>query len=169
MAKFSKLPYRSCVGILVLNSERKAWIGHRVSTFDQAVSPGINDKRWQLPQGGIDKGESPLDAAKRELWEETGITSATLLAEAPDWIKYDLPDEMIGKALKGKYCGQTQRWFAFQFDGEEAEINISNPPEGAPVEFDKWRWNDLAEIPDLIVPFKRQTYIEVVSAFKHLV
>ncbi|MFK5980626.1 MAG: RNA pyrophosphohydrolase [Rhizobiaceae bacterium] len=165
----AKLPYRPCVGIVVLNRDRKVWMGHRAPSFRDQVSRQISEKRWQLPQGGIDKGEKPLAAAKRELWEETGITSATLLAEAPNWIKYDLPDELIGKALKGKWRGQSQRWFAFLFEGKDAEINISHPPEGAPVEFDNWRWADLADIPDLIVPFKRQTYEQVVEAFKHLV
>jgi len=121
-----------------------------------------------MPQGGIDKGEAPLDAARRELWEETGITSAQLLAEAPQWIRYDLPDEMIGKALKGKWRGQKQRWFAFDYGGDESEINISHPPEGAPVEFDAWRWADMEELPELIVPFKRSTYVEVVRVFRHL-
>lgn len=165
----AKLPYRPCVGIVVLNRDRKVWMGHRIPTYRDAESNEASGKRWQLPQGGIDKGEEPLAAAKRELWEETGITSATLLAEAPNWLKYDLPDEVIGKALKGKWRGQKQRWFAFLFEGEETEINISHPPDGAPVEFDDWCWGDLADIPGLIVPFKRQTYEQVVEAFKHLV
>lgn len=120
---------------------------------------------WQFPQGGIDKGEDPLPAAKRELYEETGIQSVSLLAEAPDWFNYDLPEDLIGVALKGKFRGQTQKWFAFRFEGDEAEINITHPPDGSDQEFDAWEWRDLSEMPELIVPFKRGIYEQVVAEF----
>ena len=164
----SQLPYRKCVGIMILNDQNKVWVGHRPVIFNDEFK-GTDKKRWQMPQGGIDKGEDPLTAAKREMWEETGITSATLLAQAPQWLDYDLPADMIGDALKGKYCGQTQKWFAFRFNGDESEINISHPPDGAPVEFDKWQWVDMNELPTLIVEFKRQVYENVVASFNHLV
>ena len=158
------LPYRKCVGIMVLNSENKVWVGHRIS------NTGSQDQKlWQMPQGGIDKGEEPHQAALRELYEETGMGSIELLAEAPDWISYDLPDKLIGKALKGKYRGQSQRWFAYRFTGNESEIKINPPPGGEKAEFDQWDWVDMKVLPDLIVPFKKELYLKVVKAFEHLV
>lgn len=161
------LPYRPCVGIMVLNRDGLVWSGRRIpvgnSEYDS--SPQL----WQMPQGGIDKHEDPLKAAYRELYEETGIRSVTLLAEAPDWINYDLPPELIGIGLKGKYRGQTQRWFAFRFEGDEGEIAINPPPGGHEAEFDQWAWKPMADLPGLIVPFKRTVYENVVSAFRHLV
>src|SRR5690606_23588142 len=117
------------------------------------------DAPWQMPQGGIDKGEDPLRAALRELHEETSISTASLLAEAPEWIYYDLPDAALGIALKGLYRGQRQRWFAFAFTGTENEINVENPVGGKfSAEFDAWRWEKLVQTPALIVPFKRAAY-----------
>jgi putative (di)nucleoside polyphosphate hydrolase len=121
-----------------------------------------------MPQGGIDKGEEPIEAAWRELYEETGIQTASLIAEAPDWINYDLPEALIGIGLKGKYRGQTQRWFAFRFEGSDDEIAINPPPGGHSAEFDEWAWLPMKELPGLIVPFKRQVYESVVEAFSHL-
>lgn len=160
------LPYRPCVGVMVLNSDGLVWTGRRIreenSEYDG--SPQL----WQMPQGGIDKGEAPIDAAWRELYEETGIKSASLLAEAPEWINYDLPENLIGIGLKGKYRGQTQRWFAFLFEGSEDEIAINPPPGGHTPEFDEWEWKPMDELPDLIVAFKRDVYLQVVDAFRHL-
>ncbi len=166
--KFMTLPYRKCVGIMVINRENKIWMGHRPIILNDEFKADV-DKRWQMPQGGIDKGEKPLAAAKRELWEETGITTAYLLAEASEWLNYDLPEDIIGTALKGKFRGQTQKWFAFRFHGNEDEINITHPPDGAPIEFDQWQWVDIEELPLRIVEFKRKVYERVVASFCHLI
>lgn len=160
------LPYRPCVGVMVINRDGLVWAGRRIpeenSEYDG--SPQL----WQMPQGGIDKGEEPIEAAWRELYEETGIKTASLVAEAPDWINYDLPPQLIGIGLKGKYRGQTQRWFAFRFEGSEDEIAINPPPGGHAAEFDAWEWKRMEDLPALIVPFKREVYLKVVEAFRHL-
>ncbi|NTI30562.1 RNA pyrophosphohydrolase [Rhizobium rhizogenes] len=164
--KAEDLPYRPCVGIMVLNREGLVWAGKRIpignSEYDG--SPQL----WQMPQGGIDAGEDPLEAAYRELYEETGMKTVTLLAEAKDWINYDLPPQLISIGLKGKFRGQTQRWFAFRFDGDESEIAINPPPGGHEPEFDAWEWKPMAELPGLIVAFKRPVYDQVVAEFQHL-
>ena len=160
------LPYRPCVGIMVLNRDGLVWAGRRIAEDDSEMAGAV--KLWQMPQGGIDAGEDPLPAARRELYEETGMRSVTLLAEAPRWIDYDLPREVLGIALKGKFRGQTQKWFAFRFEGDESEIAINPPPGGHTPEFDAWAWKPMAELPDLIVPFKRKVYEDVVAAFRHL-
>lgn len=160
------LPYRPCVGVMVLNQAGLVWAGHRIPEPDGEMDG--TDKLWQMPQGGIDKGEDPLPAALRELYEETGIRSVSLLAEAPGWIHYDLPADKVGIALKGKYRGQKQKWFAFRFEGDESEIAINPPPGGHEAEFDLWAWKRMVELPELIVPFKRKVYDEVVAAFRHL-
>ncbi|WP_320201099.1 RNA pyrophosphohydrolase [Agrobacterium sp. rho-13.3] len=164
--KADDLPYRPCVGIMVLNAQGLVWAGRRISAENSEFdgSPQL----WQMPQGGIDKGENPLPAAIRELYEETGMKTVTLLAEAPEWINYDLPPQLIGIGLRGKYRGQTQRWFAFRFDGEESEIQINPPPTGHTAEFDEWGWKSMESLPDLIVPFKRGVYEQVVAQFRHL-
>lgn len=160
------LPYRPCVGIMVLNRDGLVWVGQRMSE-NNSESDG-SPQLWQMPQGGIDKGEDTLVAAKRELFEETGMRSVSLLGEASDWINYDLPAHLIGIGLKGKYRGQTQRWFAFRFEGDESEINIEDPPSGQHQEFEAWDWKPMAELPDLIVSFKREVYRQVVAEFAHL-
>jgi putative (di)nucleoside polyphosphate hydrolase len=160
------LPYRPCVGIMVLNRDGLVWAGRRIAEDDSEMAGAV--KLWQMPQGGIDAGEDPLPAARRELFEETGMRSVSLLAEAPEWINYDLPRAVLGIALKGKFRGQTQKWFAFRFEGDESEIAINPPPGGHTPEFDAWAWKPMAELPDLIVPFKRKVYEDVVAAFRHL-
>jgi len=164
--KAEDLPYRPCVGVMILNRDGLVWAGRRIpdgnSEYDG--SPQL----WQMPQGGIDKGEDPLNAAYRELYEETGIKTVTLLAEAGDWINYDLPPALIGIGLKGKFRGQTQRWFAFRFDGDDSEIAINPPPGGHEPEFDAWEWKPMQELPGLIVAFKRGVYDQVVAEFQHL-
>ena len=164
MVKREDLPYRDCVGICVINHKNQIWIGDRFGSTENRD----NQYTWQMPQGGIDKGEDPLTAAKRELFEETSIKSVTLLSEADDWFYYDLPDDLIGIAFKGKYRGQRQRWFAFRFDGDPSEINIATPGDGHPPEFQDWKWEQIDILPSLIVPFKRGVYENVVAAFsKH--
>jgi putative (di)nucleoside polyphosphate hydrolase len=162
----AELPYRPCVGIMVLNRKGMVWAGRRIAPPGSELAG--ESRLWQLPQGGIDKGEEPLEAARRELYEETGIRSVALLAESPDWVRYDLPKHLIGVALKGKYRGQKQRWFAFRFDGDESEIAINPPPGGHTPEFDEWAWKPMTELPDLIVPFKRKVYEEIIGMFRHL-
>lgn len=121
MADFSHLPYRPCVGIMVLNKKGRVWVGRRSQKWIQ----DFTSKIWQMPQGGIDRREEPVKAARRELLEETGITSVELLAEIDHWLYYDLPKEALGHALRGKYRGQKQKWFAMRFSGKEKEICIN--------------------------------------------
>lgn len=162
------LPYRDCVGIALFNDNGQVLIGRRKPEGDPEDSAELGAP-WQMPQGGIDKGEAPEVAALRELFEETSVRSVEQVAEAPGWIYYDLPEDMLGIALKGKYRGQRQRWFAFRFLGSESEINVTEPGDGSmPAEFETWRWEDLSRLPDLIVPFKREAYLQVVAAFKDL-
>ena len=154
--------YRPCVGVMLLNRDGLVWIGRR---FQKHNDDGVG-RWWQMPQGGIDKGEDHALAARRELAEETAVTSAEIIAEAPDWYKYDLPEHLIGISWKGKYRGQTQKWFAMRFTGNDSEINLS--PPGHSQEFDQWRWARMDELLDLIVPFKKPVYEQVISTFRHL-
>jgi putative (di)nucleoside polyphosphate hydrolase len=159
------LPYRDCVGIALFNQQGQVFLGRRKGMGDPEAS-AEHGSAWQMPQGGIDEGEDPLRCALRELYEETSIFSVSLLAEAPEWIYYDLPDDQLGKAWQGRYRGQRQRWFAFAFTGAEEEINVLAPGGGKhKPEFDGWRWEKLSRTPALIVPFKRQAYEQVVEAF----
>ena len=154
--------YRPCVGILLLNAAGLVWIGRR---FDKANEEGTGEW-WQMPQGGIDKNEDAGAAALRELAEETHITSAEIIAEAPRWYTYDLPERLIGKSWKGKYRGQTQKWFALRFTGEDSEIDLA--PPGHKQEFDAWRWAKMEDVAALVVAFKRPVYEQVIAAFRHL-
>ena len=160
----SKLEYRLNVGIMVLNRDGLVWVGSRKDTPADPEGPGA---WWQMPQGGIDEGEDPAKAAVRELWEETGMRSVSLLAESKEWLTYDLPAELIGKAWGGRYRGQRQKWFVMRFEGVDAEINIV-PEAGHAVEFVAWRWANAADLPSLIVPFKRDVYTKVLAEFDHL-
>jgi putative (di)nucleoside polyphosphate hydrolase len=155
--------YRPCVGLALFNAEGLVFIGRRANKKQpEHVDPG---HEWQMPQGGIDAGEAPLQAAQRELQEETNVTSAVLLAEAPLWLSYDLPASIGKQAWKGRWRGQAQKWFAFRLTGPDDEINVLNPAGGHKAEFDAWRWARLDETPALIIPFKRDVYREVATLF----
>ena len=158
------LPYRPCVGQMVINRDGLVWIGCRADAKNDAEGRGA---WWQMPQGGIDDGEDPAAAAIRELYEETNIRSVSLIAEHPRWVNYDLPPDLIGKAWGGRYRGQKQKWFAFRFTGDDSEISIL-PPPGHDTEFVAWRWAGVDELLDLIVPFKRDVYREVLRDFAKL-
>jgi putative (di)nucleoside polyphosphate hydrolase len=147
----SDLPYRPCVGIMLFNRHGEVFVGKRI---DQTV------EGWQMPQGGIDKGESPKQAALRELKEEVGTDKAEIISEMEDWITYDLPKHLIGVAFHGKYRGQKQKWFALRFTGEDGDIDLTTHEP----EFSAFRWVDLKTLPSLIVPFKRDTYKAVIAA-----
>ncbi|MCT8972463.1 RNA pyrophosphohydrolase [Microbaculum marinisediminis] len=157
------LPYRPCVGALVVNGDGLVFIGHRADGPEEPEGPGT---WWQMPQGGIDDGEDPLEAVYRELYEETSIRSVRLVAESRDWIRYDLPPELVGKAWKGRYRGQTQKWYLLRFTGEESEIDILTPGGGHhKAEFNAWKWAPLEELTELVVPFKRDVYRRIVAEF----
>ncbi|HML07848.1 MAG TPA: RNA pyrophosphohydrolase [Xanthobacteraceae bacterium] len=159
--RFEDLPYRRCVGTMVLNRAGLAFIGRRVEGpehIDRAHA-------WQMPQGGIDPGEDPWPAALRELREETNIRSVERLGEIADWLTYDIPREIVGRAWRGRYRGQTQKWFALRFTGDDSEIDIAHPAGAHEAEFAAWRWEKLKKLPDLVVPFKHKVYERVVAEF----
>ncbi|MDP3408489.1 RNA pyrophosphohydrolase [Bosea sp. (in: a-proteobacteria)] len=155
--------YRPCVGLALFNAQGLVFIGRRANqSLREHVAPG---HEWQMPQGGIDKGEAPLQAATRELQEETNVTSVALLAEAPGWLAYDLPVDIGKEAWKGRWRGQAQKWFAFRLTGPDSEIDIEKPAGGHKAEFDAWRWERLDATPSLIIPFKQGVYREVAALF----
>ena len=150
------LPYRHCAGIVLLDGRGGIFAAQRIDM------PGA----WQMPQGGIDKGESPRQAALRELQEEIGTARARIVAETAGWLTYDLPPELLGKALKGRYRGQKQKWFAMAFEGSDADIDIHGVPHP---ELDAWRWMAPDAILAAIVPFKRDVYDAVFAEFAALI
>jgi putative (di)nucleoside polyphosphate hydrolase len=160
-----RLVYRPCVGAFLLNADKKVWIGKRDEKLLADAHLYQKKHLWQLPQGGIDAGETPKQALTRELFEETGVKNFEIIGTHPDWLTYDLPDHLIGKALKGGFRGQSQKWFAANFLGEGTEINLN--AHKSP-EFTDWRWADLDELLDCVVPFKLGIYKKVVAAFRHL-
>lgn len=149
-------PYRKGVGLMILNSDQKVWVGQR---YD-AQNP-IKGHAWQMPQGGIDGVETPWQAALRELKEEVGTVNVRFIAETSQWISYDLPEGLQATLWGGRFIGQTQKWFLVEFLGNDTEININTPHP----EFKAWRWVDAEELPDLIVPFKRGLYEKILEAF----
>ena len=165
MPRYESLPYRPCVGIMVINRKGRVFIGKRRGGPEHVDAT----HSWQMPQGGVDKGEDTYKAALRELHEETGIRSVERLAEVPEWLRYDIPREIVGEAWKGKFRGQTQKWYALRFTGEDSEIDIATPAGGHKPEFIEWRWEPMRNLPDLVIPFKRAVYQRVVDAFAHLV
>lgn len=158
MSEFDHLPYRPCAGVMLVNSEGRVFVGQRKDRYSEA---------WQMPQGGIDNGENPRDAALRELQEETGIDPSlvTVVAESKDEYLYDLPEELKGKIWGGKYRGQRQRWYLMRFHGSDQDVNIETEHQ----EFRAWRWSDIGDVEALIVPFKRELYQGVVAEFSPLI
>jgi len=140
---------------MLLNAGGHVFVGRRI---DQVVDG------WQLPQGGIDEGETPVEAAFRELEEEIGTRNAVFLREHDDWLAYDLPGRLLGVALRGRYRGQRQKWLAMRFKGNDSEINVHTTEP----EFSEWCWLDIETLPRLVVPFKRDTYTKVIAAFRDL-
>ena len=149
------LPYRRGVGVMLLNRDGEVFVGQRIGTTQAA---------WQMPQGGIDKGESPREAALRELHEEVGTAQVEVLAESRTWLRYDLPAEIVPRVWRARYRGQEQKWFAMRFLGRDADINIDTDDP----EFSAWRWIAMDDLPALIVPFKRQIYVALVEEFRDL-
>lgn len=158
--EFAGLPYRPCVGVMLVNSAGRVFVGKRIDNKEMDA--------WQMPQGGIDDGEDLHAAALRELQEETGVSSdlVTIIAETRDELLYDLPDFLMGKMWGGKFRGQRQKWLLMRFSGEDADVDL-NAHEHA--EFEAWRWVEPEQVPELIVPFKKRVYRQVVDEFRDLI
>ena len=157
--EIAKLPYRQNVGVMLVNAEGHAFVGQR--TDRKPDEP----EAWQMPQGGIDKGENPREAALRELTEETGVTAdlVSIEAETDGWIAYDLPNEMVPRIWKGRYRGQEQKWFLMRFHGSDDQVRLDADDHQ---EFSEWRWSPAQEVIENIVPFKRHVYEQVIAAFR---
>ena len=156
----SELGYRPCVGVMLVNASGQAFVGKRIDNKE--------GDWWQMPQGGVDEGEDPAEAALRELSEETGITAenVSIIGKLDEAMRYDLPEELVGRLWDGKYRGQEQTWFLARFSGEDADVDLEahDPPE-----FCEYRWVDPEDLPELIVPFKKRVYRAVLEGFRELV
>ena len=155
MSKLKELPYRNGVGIMLINDNKKIFVGKRID----------NKSAWQMPQGGVDQDENIVDAVKRELKEETGVSSIKIIKKSDKIYTYDLPDYLLGKIWKGRFKGQKQTWFLAQFLVTDDEINLDQKN----AEFKEWKWVDINELPDLIVPFKKNLYQELVKEFESFI
>jgi putative (di)nucleoside polyphosphate hydrolase len=151
------LPMRPCVGIMVLDGVGRVLVAQRSDR---------NSDAWQMPQGGIDMGETPRQAALRELEEEIGTANIEIIGETEGWLDYDLPTDLLGQVWGGRFRGQTQKWFAVRFLGDDSEIDLNR---GAHTEFDNWRWLEPALLPDVIVPFKKAVYEALLAEFAGLI
>ncbi len=156
--------FRPCVGIMVLNRNGQVWMGRRHD------NSGKYDKGelWQMPQGGIDEGEEPVEAALRELFEETSIRNVEIVQESQGWFKYELPADIAKTGWRSRYRGQIQKWFAVIFNGTDDEINILQPGDGDKPEFDRWEWVPMENLADTVIAFKRDVYRQVVEEFADL-
>ncbi len=152
------LPYRPNVGAVLFNRSGQVFVARRADLPNAEGAPG----GWQLPQGGIDASEDPRVAVLRELAEEIGTDRAAIIGEHPEWLIYDLPPHLVGRALGGQFCGQRQRWFALRFTGQDQDIRLDLDPHP---EFDAWRWVPLAVLPELAVDFKRPIYEVLTASF----
>ena len=160
--RFEDLPYRPCIGMTLINRDGLVFIGRRANGPEHVDATHV----WQMPQGGLDPDEESYKCALRELWEETNIRSVKCIAAIDDWLTYDIPRELVGHAWKGKYRGQTQKWFALRFTGKDSEIDVARPGGGKhKPEFVEWRWEPIKNLPKLVVPFKRKIYQRVVKEF----
>ncbi len=148
----------------VINRDGLVFIGRRIAGPEHVDEMHA----WQMPQGGVDPGEDPWPAAQRELYEETNIRSVEFLAESSDWFSYDLPPGLAARAWGGRYRGQTQKWYALRFAGEDSEIDIAHPAGGHEPEFVEWRWAPMEKLPQLVIPFKRAVYERVIAEFQHI-
>lgn len=155
MRDLKNLPYRNGVGVMVFNDQKKIFVGKRID----------NQEAWQMPQGGIDENEEPETAAKRELFEETGIQSIRIVKKSDNEYFYDLPNHLLGKIWKGKFKGQKQIWYLVKFLGPDSEINIKQKYP----EFNEWKWVSIDELPNLIVPFKKELYESVIKDLKDFI
>ena len=166
MTDFSTLPYRPCVGVMLVNARGQAFVGKRIDSRE-TMGDGDGDF-WQMPQGGIDEGEELHAAALRELWEETGVGEhhVTLLAQTREELFYDLPQALLGTLWKGRYRGQRQRWLLARFNGEDSDVRLDAHD---PAEFEDWKWVEPDALPDLIVPFKKRVYRAVLEEFRDLI